>query len=138
MHQPDASPGPVTRLLREWRGGNREALDRLIPLVYSELRGIASRHRSREWRAGSLEATAIVNEAYLKLVGRQRVDWQNRAHFFAIAAELMRRILVDDARRRLREKRGSGEAPLALEEAPIAAPDTPVDQVDVIALDRAL
>jgi RNA polymerase sigma factor (TIGR02999 family) len=128
----------VTRLLREWRNGRQDALDRLMPLVYDELHVIASRHMSREWRVGPLQTTALVNEAYLKLVGQQGVDWQNRAHFFAIAATVMRRILVDNARRERRVKHGGGAAQLPLDEAlPVAEPLT-VDTVDALALDGAL
>src|SRR5512145_3260106 len=96
----------ITQLLRDWQGGNRDALDRLVPLVYDELHMIAARYLSGERPGGTLQTTALVNEAYLKLVDQHRVDWQNRAHFFAIAARIMRRILIDDARRRLREKHG--------------------------------
>ena len=98
------SPDDVTRILHEWKDGNREALDRLIPIVYEELRTIASRQLAREWRHDRLQTTTVVNEAYVKLFAQREVDWQNRGHFFAIAAQLMRRILVDHARRELREK----------------------------------
>ena len=90
------SSSDVTRLLQDWRGGSREALDRLMPLVYTELHTLASRYLARERRERTLQPTALVNEAYLRLAG-QSVDWQNRAHFFGIAAQLMRRILVDRA-----------------------------------------
>jgi RNA polymerase sigma-70 factor, ECF subfamily len=137
--QPPGPSSQVTLLLREWRGGNRAALDELIPLIYDELRVIASRQMAREWRQLSLQTTGLVNEAYVKLIDQHRVDWQNRAHFFAIAAQVMRRILVDDARRRLRDKRGGGAAPVPIDEGiSIAAPEPGVDGVDVIALDRAL
>jgi len=128
----------ITRLLHDWRSGDREALDRLIPLVYDELRVIASRHMSHEWRGAAIQTTALVNEAYVKLAGQRSVDWQNRAHFFAIAAQVMRRILLDDARWRLREKRGGGMATIAIESLSVSAPDAPVDSVDLIAIDRAL
>jgi RNA polymerase sigma factor (TIGR02999 family) len=126
----------ITRLLRQWQDGSPEAFDRLVPLVYDELRTIASRHLSREWRRG-LETTAVVNEAYLRLFGQRSVDWQNRGHFFALAAQLMRRILVDHARREGREKRGGGTMPIALDEG-LAAASAPVDAVDALDLDRAL
>ncbi|HEU4937977.1 MAG TPA: sigma-70 family RNA polymerase sigma factor [Vicinamibacterales bacterium] len=135
------SPEPsaeITQLLRDWQGGSREALDRLIPLVYDELHVIAARHLAGEQKNRSLQTTALVNEAYLKLIDQQRVDWQNRAHFFAIAARLMRRILIDDARRRLREKRGGSMAHVSVEEIVVAQPDAPVDVVDLLQLDRAL
>jgi RNA polymerase sigma factor (TIGR02999 family) len=134
------TPGPsphVTLLLREWQAGDGTALDRLMPLVYDELRVIAGRHLSRE-RRDLLQTTALVNEAYLKLVDQRNVDWQNRAHFFAIAARLMRRILLDDARRRGRDKRGGGAIQASLDEAVVAGQANPVEQIDVIALDDAL
>lgn len=136
----DQAPGPsadVTGLLRQWQAGDREALDRLIPLVYNELHVIASRHMAREWRHSTLQATGLVNEAYMKLVNQHRADWQNRGHFFAIAAQVMRRILLDHARQRLRGKRGGG-AGTHVDAASIALPDAGVDPVDVLAIDRAL
>ena len=134
MHGPD----DVTRLLQEWRNGSQEALDRLIPLVYAELRTLAARYLSRERHDHSLQTTALVHEAYVKLVDQHSVDWQNRAHFFGIAANLMRRILVDDARHRMRHKRGAGARPELLDDLPVAAPEAALDPVDTIALDRAL
>jgi RNA polymerase sigma factor (TIGR02999 family) len=134
------APGPsaqVTLLLRKWQGGDRAALDRLIPLVYDELHVIASRHMGHEWRDGTLQTTGLVNEAYLKLVDQRDVDWQNRAHFFAIAAQVMRRILLDHARRRLREKRGAGILQVPMSGVSVAAPDAG-DAIDVLAVDRAL
>ena len=127
----------ITRLLHEWQGGSQDALDRLIPLVYDELHTLASRQLTREWRHDRLQTTAVVNEAYLKLFGQREIDWQNRGHFFAIAAQLMRRILVDHARRQLRQKRGSGDVAVELDEG-LAAPDAPIDAVDALDLDRAL
>jgi RNA polymerase sigma-70 factor, ECF subfamily len=128
----------ITRLLHEWRGGNAEALQRLIPLVYGELHSLASRYLSRERPDHTLQTTALVNEAYVKLAGQRSVDWQNRAHFFGIAAQLMRRILVDHARRDRRAKRGGGAPLLPLDnmDPPSAAP--PVDAADAYTLDRAL
>jgi RNA polymerase sigma factor (TIGR02999 family) len=131
-------PDDVTRLLHEWRNGSREALDRLIPLVYAELRAQAARYLSRERSNHTLQTTALVHEAYVRLVDQHSVQWQNRAHFFAIAAQLMRRILVDDARHRLRDKRGAGVIPDVVDDLPIAAPAGAVDAVDALALDRAL
>jgi RNA polymerase sigma factor (TIGR02999 family) len=134
------APGPsaqITVLLRQWQDGDRAALDRLIPLVYSELHVIASRFMAHEWRHGTLQTTGLVNEAYLKLVDQREVDWQNRAHFFAIAAQVMRRILLDYARRRQREKRGGGAVTVPMDTVTVAAPDVG-DAVDVIAVDRAL
>lgn len=134
----DRPPSDITGLLLQWQGGDRHALDSLISVVYEELRLIASRHLSREWRPGSLQTTALVNEAYLKLIDQRRVAWQNRAHFFALAAQLMRRILVDDARRVLRKKHGAGAPETPIDEVPLAAPASDVDAVDALALDRAL
>src|SRR5918912_1327524 len=96
----------VTQLLREWSGGDREALDKLLPLVYEELRRQAARHLRRERPGHTLQTTALVHEAYLRLVEQKGVRWQSRAHFFAICAQLMRRILVDHARKRRAAKRG--------------------------------
>lgn len=133
------TPAPqVTELLQKWQGGDRAALDQLIPLVYNELHDIARRHLARERRDRTLETTALVNEAYLKLVDQRRVDWQNRAHFFAIAARLMRRILLDAARRRQRDKRGAGTIEVSIDATPVAVPTSPIDITDVVALDRAL
>lgn len=130
--------GPdITRLLQDWRNGEPGALDRLTPLVYDELHLIAARQMSREWRVTMYQTTALVSEAYLKLMGQRNVDWQNRAHFFAIAAHLMRRILVDNARRELRPKHGGGVRTLEIEEASAAAAPG-VDGVDALALDDAL
>jgi RNA polymerase sigma-70 factor (ECF subfamily) len=126
----------VTRLLNEWRGGSRPALDRLMPLVYAELRMIAARHFARETPGHTLQSTALVHEAYLKLVGQQRTDWQNRAQFFGIAAQIMRRILVDHARRQHRDKRGGPLPTLSLDEA--VAASEPAAVVDMIGLDMAL
>jgi RNA polymerase sigma factor (TIGR02999 family) len=128
----------VTRLLQEWRSGRKDALERLMPLVYDELHLIASRHMAREWRVSALQTTALVSEAYLKLVGQRDVDWQNRAHFFAIAAQLMRRILVDNARRSQRPKHGAGAVALSLDEMPAVAQTVSIDAVDALALDAAL
>jgi RNA polymerase sigma-70 factor (ECF subfamily) len=137
----DSPPNPsadITQLLRDWQRGSREALDQLVPLVYDELHVIAERHLARERRDGTLQTTALVNEAYLKLIDQKRVDWQNRAHFFAIAARLMRRILIDEARGRLRDKRGGNVARVPVDEVAVPQPDAAVDVVDVLELDRAL
>jgi RNA polymerase sigma-70 factor, ECF subfamily len=127
----------VTQLLQEWQHGSRDAFERLFPLVYAELRTIASRHLAREWRHGHLEATAVVNEVYLRLFAQHGVDWQNSGHFFAVAAKLMRRILVDHARRERRQKRGGRYVTLALDSGVMAEPPR-VDAVDALDLDRAL
>ncbi|MDQ3799338.1 MAG: ECF-type sigma factor, partial [Acidobacteriota bacterium] len=108
-NQPD-----ITQLLIEWNGGSEEAFERLIPLVYQELHQIARRHLRRESAAKTMQTTALVHEAYLKLIDQTRVNWQNRAQFFGVAAQLMRRILIDHARRRVRDKRGGGAMKLSL------------------------
>ncbi len=131
-------PAEITRMLQEWQAGSRDALDRLMPIVYNELRVIASRQLAREWRHDRLQTTVVVNEAYLKLFGQRDVDWQNRRHFFAIAAQLMRRILVDHARREQREKHGGGFVHVELNDAHVKAIDAPIDLVDALALDNAL
>jgi RNA polymerase sigma factor (TIGR02999 family) len=132
-----ADAARITRLLHEWQDGSQEAFHRLVPLVYDELHALASRQLAREWRHDRLQTTVVVNEAYLKLFGQRDIDWHNRGHFFAIAAQLMRRILVDDARHRLRQKRGAGGVTVELDEG-LAAPRDPVDAVDALDLDRAL
>ena len=132
-----ASPaGEVTRLLLAWRQGDREALEKLIPLVYSDLHRMARRHLGRERPGHSLQPTAIVNELYLRLVGGEspKTDWQNRAHFFAAAARSMRRILVDHARARMAKKRGGQGASCLLDTTVMVEPRS----VDVIAVDDAL
>jgi RNA polymerase sigma factor (TIGR02999 family) len=134
----DPSPANVTRLLQAWRGGDQQALERLMPLIYDELHLLASRHMAREWRAGALQTTALVSEAYLKLAGQREVDWQNRAHFFAIAATVMRRILVDNARREQRARRGAGTPALSLDDLPPVPSAPGLDAVDALALDTAL
>ena len=125
----------VTALLDDWGRGDREALDRLLPLVYGELRRIAARQLRRERAGHSLQPTALVHEAYLRLVNQRRVDWQNRAHFFGVSAQVMRRILVDHARRRNANKRGDEMQRVPIEAA-LEAPAR--DDICVLALDRAL
>jgi RNA polymerase sigma-70 factor, ECF subfamily len=131
------TPAEITRILHEWQAGSREALDRLMPIVYDELRVLASRQLAREWRQDRMQTTAVVSEAYVKLFGQREVDWQNRGHFFAIAAQMMRRILVDHARHEHSEKRGGGGIHLELQDAE-EQPAATVDAVDAIALDLAL
>lgn len=124
----------VTHLLLEWRSGNQAALDQLMPLVYDELRRLAAHYMRSERPDHTLQATALVNEAYLHLIDMD-VGWQNRAHFFAVAARLMRRLLVDHAKAHRRAKRGSGGRKLSLDEAL----DVSVEPAsDVLALDEAL
>jgi len=138
VSEEDSSAVDITQLLRDWQSGDREALDRLMPLVYDELHLIASRHLARERPERTLQTTALVNEAYMKLVDQRKVDWQNRAHFFALAAQLMRRIILDDARRRMREKRGGDAVLVPIDDVEISTPSVAVDAVDVLELDRAL
>ena len=126
----------ITLLLKEWSDGRREALDALMPLIYEELRRQAGRYLRKERGNHTLQTTALINEAYLKLIDQREVVWQNRAHFFAIAAQAMRRILVDYARERHREKRGGAAENLPLDEALTIA--TPEKSVDLVALDEAL
>jgi RNA polymerase sigma factor (TIGR02999 family) len=128
-------PADVTGLLLAWGGGDREALDRLVPLVHHQLRQIARKHMAGERAGHSLQPTALVNEAYLRLIDLERVQWQNRAHFFAMAARLMRRILVDAARSRDQQKRGGGAPILSFDEA-LVIPSQPGQ--DLVALDDAL
>jgi len=133
MHFP--SPGDVTRLLQAWSDGDAAALDRLMPIVYDQLRAIAARYLRRERREHTLQPTALVNEAYLRLVDQRDVRWQNRAHFAGVAAQLMRRILVDHAKQRSRLKRGGGARTVALDDALVLS-DARAE--DLVALDRAL
>jgi len=125
----------VTGLLLSWRQGDAAALDRLVPLVYDELRRVARRHLRREQPGHALQATALVHEVYLRLVDVDQLTLKNRAHFFAVAAKLMRQILVDHARRQRADKRGGGATMVSLENAsPAAQPPS----VNVLALDQAL
>ncbi len=125
----------ITQLLLDWRNGDQQALERLTPLVYDELRRLAARFLRREREGHTLNATALINEAYLQLIGQQELDWQNRAHFIGVAAHLMRNILVDHARAHIAAKRGKGAQPLPLDEAREVSSQAPPD---VIALDEAL
>jgi RNA polymerase sigma factor (TIGR02999 family) len=128
-------PDEVTRLLVAWRDGQPGALDRLIPLVYDELRRQARRQLRRERVGHTLQPTALVHEAFLRLAGQSQAQWQNRRQFFAVASRVMRRVLVDQARARAASKRGDGLTRVALDDAVAtgASPD-----VDVLALDQAL
>jgi RNA polymerase sigma-70 factor, ECF subfamily len=123
-------------MLKDWSDGDQAVLDELMPLVYDELRRIAARAMRKERDAHTLQTTALIHEAYLKLIGQRDAKWQNRSHFFAIAAQAMRRILVDHARERHREKRGGNAENLPIEEAAFVA--SKEKSVDLIALDEAL
>jgi RNA polymerase sigma factor (TIGR02999 family) len=132
---PAQSAQQVTQLLQAWGQGDDAALEKLVPLVHQELRRLARRYMFGERAGHTLQATALVNEAYVKLLGCQKVQWQNRAHFFAISAQLMRRILVDSARARGYQKRGGGVPKVTLDECLIGPPER---GKDLIALDDAL
>ncbi len=125
----------VTSLLHAWRGGDQGALDKLMPLVYGELHRLAHRYMLRERVGHTLQTTAVVNEAYLRLIDAQQVEWKDRAHFFAISANLMRRILVEFARSRGRNKRGGDVRKVELDEALVISPQR---GTDLVALDDAL
>ena len=129
-----AAPNEVTQLLRAWSDGQHEALERLMPLVYEELHRLARHYMSRERSGHILQTTALVNEAFLRLVDARHVNWQNRAHFFAISASLMRRILVDFARTYQSQKRGAGVRPVSLDEGL----DVTEERLDLASLDDAL
>ncbi len=129
------SQGDVTRLLVAWSNGNQEAVDQLMPLVYDELHRLAEKHMRQERADHTLQPTALVHEAYVRLVGQKRVAWKNRAQFFAIAAHLMRRILVDYARSRRYAKRQGSERKISLDEASLPSQGR---TSDLIALDDAL
>jgi RNA polymerase sigma factor (TIGR02999 family) len=129
------SANEVTQLLKDWSGGNQAALDKLTPLVYEELHRLAHQYMRREDPGHVLQTSALVNEAYLRLIDQKQMRWQNRAQFFGIAAQLMRRILVDYARKRDNAKRGDGARHLPLDEAMIMVHE---QAADVLALDEAL
>ena len=130
----EIAPGDVSQLLRAWRNGDQGALERLTPIVYAELHRLARRYMRGERAGHSLQTTALVNEAYMRLVDYKRMQWQNRAHFFAVSAQLMRRILVDHARRH-NLKRGGGLKRVSLEN--IALVDNERGE-DLVALDDAM
>ena len=129
------SPDEVTQLLLDWSGGNKEAIDKLMPLVYEELRRLAHHFMGRERPGHTLQTTAIVNEAYLQLIDQRNVQWHNRAHFFGIASHLMRRILAGYARSRQSAKRGGGAHQVSLDEAMIVSEER---MAEMVALDDAL
>jgi RNA polymerase sigma-70 factor (ECF subfamily) len=135
VHVASDSPKPVTELLMSWSNGDLKAREELMPLVYDELRRLAASYLRRERPDHTLQPTALVNEAYLRLVEEKRVHWQGKSHFFGVSAKLMRRILVDHARSHLAEKRGSGIAKVALTEAIAMSKEQPAD---LLALDESL
>lgn len=128
-------PENVTQLLVNWRNGDESALDQLMPIVYDELHRLAKRYMSRERRNHTLQTTALVNEAYLRLVGQGQVEWRNRAHFFGVAAQVMRHVLVDHARSRQYAKRGGDAQRVTLNDDLAISHE---DQIEVLALDEAL
>ena len=133
-----SGPAPdVTQLLVSWSHGDQAALERLMPLVYGELRRLASAYLRHERSNHTLQSTALVHEAFMRLVNQRDVQWRNRAHFFGIAAQMIRRILVDYARSQHRKKRGSGAVKLALDDA-VVAPQEPGPDLDLLALNDAL
>ena len=125
----------ITQLLAEWRDGNQAALDDLYPLVYAELHRLARRYMSRERKGHTLQTTALINEAYVRLVDQREVQWANRSHFFAISAQIMRRILIDHARRYTYAKRGGGARQVSLDETATVALG---DLSEFLRLDEAL
>jgi RNA polymerase sigma factor (TIGR02999 family) len=125
----------VTQLLQAWSQGEQSALDKLIPLVHGELRRLAHRHMGRERRGHTLQSTALLNEVYLRLIDVNQVRWQDRVHFFAVSAQLMRRILVDFARSRRYQKRGGGAQKITFDEALLPAPTR---NQDLVLVDDAL
>jgi RNA polymerase sigma-70 factor (ECF subfamily) len=129
------TPQNVTQLLIGWSKGDKQALDALLPLVYDELRRQAARYLRHERVGHTLQTTALIHEAYLKLVDQKNVHWQNRAHFFGIAAQLMRRILVDHARTKKRAKRGGSDVRVSFSKANVFAKS---QDLDIVALDEAL
>ena len=131
----ERAPGEVTLLLNEIAKGNQHALDRLIPLIYDELHRLAARCMRQERADHTLQPTALVHEAYLKLVGQRTTNWENRTHFFAVAAQLMRRILIDHAKRHLRAKRGGAEQKVSLDEVFLFSEDK---SAALLALDESL
>lgn len=132
---PTMSPQEVTQLLADWARGDKSAFDKLLPLVHEELRRIARRQMSHERPGHTLQATALVNEAYLKLAGHEGLEWHNRAHFYAVCAQVMRHILIDHARAHARDKRGGGVVQVSLGEVAVIGKQ---EAGDYLALDEAL
>lgn len=132
---PSISPQEVTQLLADWGRGDKSAFDKLFPLVHEELRRIAQRQMSHERPGHTLQATALVNEAYLKLAGNEGFEWRDRAHFYAVCAQVMRHVLIDHARAHARDKRGGGAVQVSLNDA-IALSEQRAEEL--VALDEAL
>ena len=130
-----ALPNEVTQLLVSWSNGDKQALDKLIPLVYAELRRLARGYMGRESPGHTLQTSALINEAYMKLVDQRNVQWQNRAHFFGVAAQVMRHILIDHARSRHYAKRGAGARKISLDDTAVLSDER---AADLVALDDAL
>ncbi len=135
MRDLSSQPHEITQLLAEWSEGNQAALDKLYPLVYNELRRLAHGYLRRERKGHTLQTTALINEAYLRLVDQKQVHWANRSHFFAISAQIMRRILIDHARRYDYAKRGGGAQRISLDEAAVVAKER---ARELLMLDEAL
>jgi RNA polymerase sigma-70 factor (ECF subfamily) len=135
MKDPARSPHEITQLLAEWSDGNQTALNKLYPLVYDELHRMANHYMKRERQDHTLQTTALIHEAYVRLVDQKNVHWANRAHFFAISAQIMRRILIDHARRHAYGKHGGGAQKVSLDETAIVA-SNPAS--DMLLLDEAL
>jgi len=133
--EPPRQEHEITQLLAEWREGNQAALDDLYPLVYDELHRLARRYMSRERKGHTLQTTALINEAYVRLVDQRNVHWANRSHFFAISAQIMRRILIDHARRHAYAKRGGGARQVSLDETATVINE---DLAEFLRLDEAL
>ena len=133
----DPGSRAITAMLREWEGGNREALEELMPLVYNELHQQAARYLKRERVDHTLQPTALINDAFLKLVGQRNANWESRNHFFAIASQAMRRILIDHARARHQEKRGGPDVTVALDDVEFVSGGKE-QNVDLLSLDQAL
>ena len=136
MNRSEENSHEITGILHEWNGGSRDALDKLLPFIYDELHRQAANYLRRERADHTLQTTALINEAYLKLIDQRTVKWENRTHFFAIAAQAMRRILVDYAKAKHRAKRGGGDIQITLDEATLVTSDE--KSIDLIALDEAL
>jgi RNA polymerase sigma-70 factor, ECF subfamily len=129
------SSSEITQLLHAWRGGDQLALEKLTPVVYQELHRIARRYMAREREGHTLQTTALIHEAYLRLVKVKEVEWQDRAHFFAVSAQIMRRILTDFARSQGYQKRGGGAQKVSIDEVCVACAEP---EIDLVALERAL